>query len=185
MTDNRVQPGDWGVVSNGPQDSTLRASLASNAIQWATVSRFNHAVICVAEGAVVEAQPGGARRTTWDGYMGNNTVWSGGYGITNPTLQRPALVAAALSLVGTPYGWGDIIAIGLAQQKLEKSRMHVDALVPMGKQPWWVRRLADKRTDICSQLVDACNLLAGIHLYDDGRPSGLVSPGDLGRLLGV
>ena len=185
MTEIRIQPGDWAVVSNGPQESTLMGSFTSTAIQWATASRFNHAVICVGPGEVVEAQPGGARRSTWNGYLGTNAVWSGGYGLTNPALQRPALAAAALSLVGTPYGWGDIIAIGLAQQKLQKSRMHIDALVPMGKQPWWVRRLASKRTDICSQLVDACNLLCGIHLYDDGRPPGLVSPGDLGRLLGV
>jgi hypothetical protein len=32
---------------------------------------------------------------------------------------------------------------------------------------------------ICSQLVDRACELAGVHLFDDGRLSGQVTPGDL------
>jgi cell wall-associated NlpC family hydrolase len=133
---------------------------------------------------VIEAQPGGARSSPIDGYLGENTVWSNGYGITDPDVQRPALVAAAETLVGTPYGWGDIVAIALAQKRLGKWR-RIDADVPLEDQPWWVRRLA--RTDqlICSELVDQVYFLTGIHLFQDGRPRLAVSPGDLGRLLGA
>jgi hypothetical protein len=37
---------------------------------------------------------------------------------------------------------------------------------------------------ICSQLVDRCYDIAGVHLFDDGRKPGDVSPGDLSRCLG-
>ena len=175
-------PGNWFVTSNGPLDSTLTGSLASNAIQWATSSPFNHAGLCVDARTVIEAQPGGARRSPIDGYLGANTVWSTGYALT--AAQRTAIVAAAVTLLGTPYGWGDIAAIALAQQRL--GRFHrIDALIPYGRQPWWVRRLARPDRLICSQLVDLAHLLGGVHLFADGRPSGLCSPGDLGRLLTV
>ena len=36
---------------------------------------------------------------------------------------------------------------------------------------------------ICSQLVDQCYLEAGIHLYDDGRDPGDVTPADLAELV--
>ena len=132
----------------------------------------------------MEAQPGGATRTPIDGYLGDNTIWSNGYGLTTPALQRPAITAAAEQLVGTPYGWGDIVAIALAQKRLGKWR-RLDAEKPLEQQPWWVRRLA--RTDrlICSELVDLSCHMAGVILFDDMRPFGLVSPGDIGRLLGA
>jgi len=175
-------PGNFFLTSNGPLDSTLTGSLASNAIQWATASPYNHAGICVDHYTVIEAQPGGARRTHINGYLGGNTVWSTGYALT--AAQRVAIVAAAGTLLGTPYGWGDIAAIALAQQRL--GRFHrIDALIPYGRQPWWVRRLARPDRLICSQLVDLAHLLGGVHLFADGRPSGLCSPGDLGRLLTV
>ena len=159
-------------------------SVTSDLIQWGTRSRFNHAGVCDTDTTVIEAQPGGARRSPIDGYLGSNTVWSNGYGITDPAVQRPKLVAAAESLIGTPYGWGDIVAVGLAQEKLGKWK-RIDPNIPLEDQPWWVRRLA--RTDqlICSELVDQDNFLCGIHLFDDGRPRLAVSPGDLGRLLGA
>ena len=178
----RPQPGDWFVTSNGPLDSTLAGSIFSNLIQWGTNSRFNHAGVCVSPTDVVEAQPGGARRSPLDGYLGDNTVWSDGYGLTDPQLQRPAIVAAAEQLVGVPYGWGDIVAIILAQKRLGKWR-RLDAEKALEQQPWWVRRLA--RTDrlICSELVDLACHMAGVILFNDRRPFGLVSPGDLDRLL--
>jgi hypothetical protein len=173
------KPGDFFVTSNGPLDSTLRGSLLANAIQWGTNSTFNHAGLCIDHTTVVEAQPGGAQRTHINGYLGPNTMWSK-MPLTDE--QRTAAAVAAASLVGVPYGWSDYLAITLAQKRLGKWQ-RVNAELPMEKQPWWVRRLG--RTDrlICSELVDFALFLAGIHLYDDGRPFGLVSPGDLGRLI--
>jgi hypothetical protein len=96
--------------------------------------------------------------------------------------QRTAVAAAGASLIGTPYGWPDCVAIALAQDRLEKWK-RVDAHLPIDQQPWWVRRLA--RTDklICSQLVDYALFLGGVNLFTDGRPFGLCSPGDLASTL--
>lgn len=173
------RPGDFFVTSNGPLDSTLVGSVASNLIQWGTNSIYNHAGLCVDPATVVEAQPSGARPSSITGYLGTNTRWSA---MPLSDAERTLAAQAGKNLVGTPYGWPDIVAIILAQQRLGRWR-RVDATKPIGQQPWWVQRLS--RTDrlICSELVDYALFLAGVHLFDDGRPFGLVSPGDLGRLL--
>lgn len=172
-------PGDFFVTSNGPLDSSLRGSISSNLIQWGTNSPYNHAGLCVGRATVVEAQPGGAKLSQIAGYLGANTAWSA---MQLDDAQRTAVAIAGKSLVGVPYGWLDIVAIALAQKRLGRWKL-VDADKPDDQQPWWVRRLA--RTDrlICSELVDYACFLGGVHLFDDGRPFGLVSPGDLGRLI--
>jgi hypothetical protein len=43
--------------------------------------------------------------------------------------------------------------------------------------------VADEGHLICSQLVDEAYLRAGVHLFDDGRLPGDVTPGDLWWLL--
>jgi hypothetical protein len=58
---------------------------------------------------------------------------------------------------------------------------------PYARQPWWVRRIIDRLASthelICSQLVDLCYSRANVHLFDDGRWEGFVSPEDLRALL--
>jgi cell wall-associated NlpC family hydrolase len=170
-------PGDFMVART--RFAPLQAQLMSACIQWGTNSDVNHAGIHVGDGQVIEARPGGAGYAPLTEYMGDNTRWSAGYGITSG-LQRAAIVAAAEHLIGTPYGWGDCVAIALAQARLGG---HVDAHADWTHQPWWVKRLA--RTDrlICSQLVDQAYLLAGVHLFSDGRYPGMVSPADLQALM--
>jgi hypothetical protein len=68
----------------------------------------------------------------------------------------------------------DLLAVGLAQKRTGH--------VVTGRE-WWVKRLSDNGRLICSQAIDVEYLKAGIHLFTDGRLSGLVSPGDLDRLL--
>ena len=36
---------------------------------------------------------------------------------------------------------------------------------------------------ICSQLVDYCYLMAGVHLFNDGRWPGYVTPEDLANVI--
>jgi len=71
---------------------------------------------------------------------------------------------------GIPYNWPDIVAIGLAQRRLGR------LVTPRS---WLARRLSRGDRLICSQLVDVCYEAAGLHLFTDHRPAGLVSPGDL------
>lgn len=143
--------------------------LIAKAIQWDTDSPYNHAGIYVGNGKIMEARPGGAGLNFVDTYDG--MVWSH-FDLT--AAERSDIVAAALECAGKPYGWLDIAAIALAQKRLGAT---VDS------ETWWVKRVSNIDTLICSQLVDLCYGDAGVHLFNDGRLPGLVSPGDLGRLL--
>jgi len=82
-------------------------------------------------------------------------------------LVRAAIVDHARGHIGAPYSWVDDACIGLA----DMFRWHV---------PTWVRtRLARPDRLMCSQLVDTAYLKAGVHLFSDGRPPGMVAPSDL------
>jgi hypothetical protein len=56
------------------------------------------------------------------------------------------------------------------------------AALRYGLRPRWIRhRVATSGRLICSQAVDELYRRVGVHLFDDGRPSGDVTPGDLDR----
>ena len=162
------QLGDFFVMRT--EHSGLRDELMAACIQWGTDSDVNHAGVYVGivDGveSIVEARPGGAGYAPLSQYMGSNTRWSGGVGIPQSSPWREFIVHHAKALIGTPYGWGDIIAIALSSKRLGG---HVDATASWVRQPWWIKRLA--RTDrlICSELVDYAYCLAGVHLFSDGR----------------
>ncbi len=146
--------GEFGVVrTNG---------WAGLGIRIITRSTVNHAFVYVGDGLIVEAQPAGARLAPASLYPG--ALWSGP-GLTAGLGE--AIAAAARALVGTPYSWVDCAAIGLT----DTLGWHV---------PEAVRRRLNRRDRLmCSQLVDTAYALGGVHLYDDGRIAGDVSPGDL------
>lgn len=164
--------GDFGVVRTG--------GWAAAVIRWATRSTVNHAFVYVGDGKIVEAQPGGAVLSDVSEYEGR-TIWSTGRvvaycdtggcvdGVFVPD-ERDAIAHAARGMVGVPYNWPDIAAIGLAQRRLGR------LVTPRS---WIARRLSRGDRLICSQLVDAAYNAAGLHLFTDNRPTGLVSPGDL------
>lgn len=172
-----AKPGDWIVTrTSGPWWDRF----AAWAIQWDCDSPVNHAARYVgptstyAEGAFIEARPGGMGYTSIHAYP--DAIWSTGRlpaRLTPTDAQREVIVARAEDLIGTPYGWLDILAIGLAQRRTGH--------VVTGRE-WWVRRIADDGTLICSQAIDVEDRAAGINLVP-GRLPGLVSPGDLYRLL--
>lgn len=173
-------PGDFMVT---PTHGSGLDRVAGWLIRYGTDSPYNHAALYVGElvgyskPQIVEAWPSGAKLSDWDSYP--NGVWSTGRlpsGLTPTGEQRTRIVAAGLSMVGIPYGWLDLIAITFAQRRLGR---------PVDGDEWWVRRIGDMRTAICSQIVDQSWLLGGVHLFEDGRLPGLISPGDLGRLLGA
>jgi len=51
-----------------------------------------------------------------------------------------------------------------------------------GPPGWLLDYVAGTGHIICSQLVDQCYLDAGVHLFDDGRFVGDVTPGDLAHV---
>lgn len=156
--------GDFGVVNTGN-------SFAARLIRWATQSTVNHAFVYVGNDQIVEAEPHGAALSRASKYP--NAIWSTGKFKLN-NLARFTIRGNAKGLVGTPYNWLDILAIGLAQRKLGRI---------VGLKSWIARRLSNDGKLICSQLVDYCYQKAGIQLFKDGRPCGMVSPGDLLNLI--
>jgi hypothetical protein len=154
-----VQTGDFFVVRT--------AGWPAAVIRWFTRSWANHAGIVLSpHGQTIEAKREGAT-------YGNLSVYSGDrMEVGSPPLtnrQRMDVAITAMRFYGRPYGWLDILSLGLL-------RWHIDV-------PWVRRRVA--RTDrlICSQLVDLAYRGAGIALFDDNRPPEDVTPADLAGVL--
>lgn len=179
------QIGDFVLANSFSGAGGPIANLQTKAVQYLTKSEYNHAAICDTPTTVIEAMPGGTRQSPLSNYEGSNVLWSNGYGLNGlrgheQTDVRQAIADYAASLIGLPYGWLDIAAIGLAQQRLGS---RIDVRRPVAHQPWWVRRAVDPRSVICSALVALAYAHAGVQLYVDGWLPQLVSPGDLSRLL--
>jgi cell wall-associated NlpC family hydrolase len=126
-----------------------------------------HAMIYVGNGQIVQAMPGGAELIDLAD-ASEPVIWSTGH-FELDVYQRLQIQDEAFDLVGTPYSFLDYASIGLAHFRVR---------------PAWVTEfIASTGHLICSQLVDLCYLRAGVHLFDDGRLPGDVTPGDLWRLL--
>jgi len=181
------QLGDFFVTATrGP----LLDRTAAKIIDWATATRdgegnwlkakVNHAGLYVGptrqfpEGAILEA----LRRVRYSSILSYpGAIWSTGRlpaDLTPTPLQRRRIVDYAESRIGDKYNILDLLAVGLAQERMGH---HVDG------DEWWVKRLSDDHREICSQLVDAAWQYAGIHFFRDGRLPGLVTPNDLDGLL--
>jgi len=133
-------------------------------IRLVTRSKVNHAMVLVAPGRVVEADPGGASEVDLAGYNGMPQWWSH---LPLTSGQRESIAAHARSHIGAPYSWVDDACIAAA----DLFGWHV---------PLWVRwQLARPDRLMCSQLVDESYREAGVHLFQDGRMPGDVAPGDL------
>jgi hypothetical protein len=147
------EPGAFGCVRTG--------GFVAWAIRRVTRSTVNHAFVYVGSGQIVEAQPSGARVSRVDRYP--VVDWH-----QPPAGRGGAIAVRALALVGTPYGFADIVSVGLLQY---------------GIRPRLLRAFVAREDRlICSQLVDLADDLAGVHDFTDGRSSGDVTPGDLHRL---
>lgn len=95
--------------------------------------------------------------------------------LTPNATQRAEIVKFWESKLGNAYNWLDIIAVGVAQERFGN---HLKTL----SRKWWVKRLSSWDSFICSELMDAGYQSAGIELFTNDRPRGLVSPEDLREL---
>ena len=166
-------PGDYGLVHSVGKGWLDTA--AEKLIEFGTDSPYCHAFVYVGNGRIVEA----IRHVTVSPATDYQDIqWSTGRlapRYTPTPLQRKQIAMAAMSYVGEKYNLLDIVAIALAQARMGRE---VDG------DEWWVRRLSDDHMMICSQLVTNAYRAAGIPLFP-GRLSGLISPGDLGKLFRV
>ena len=133
-------------------------------------SEFEHAFVYVGNGSVIEAEPGGARIRSLAEYETFTVQWSSEK-IQLTDAQRAAVVDSANGLLGTPYSFLDYCALAAHRLGLKP----LDALIK--------GRVESSRHLICSQLVDRIYADAGVHLFNDGRWPGYVTPGDLYGLL--
>jgi uncharacterized protein YycO len=158
------QPGDFALTRIGGLTGRF---IAAGQYLVGDGSPVQHALVYVGNGQIVQAMPGGAELIPLED-ANEPYVWSSGK-IELTTSERVRICGAARGLVGTPYSFLDYGSIALAHY-------HV--------RPAWVRDfVADSGHLICSQLVDEAYLRAAVHLFDDGRLPGDVTPGDLWKLL--
>ena len=146
------------------------------AIRLMTRSRVNHAGVCLGNGDTVEAQAAGAVRKQEQDKAGVNMGTALHDYIEACAPGRGRLIAAeAEMMLGTPYGFLDLVALAWASLKDDPSE-------PPAKPNWWQARVMTEEKLICSQLVDQACLCAGVHLFTDGRLPGQVTPGDLAEV---
>ena len=150
--------GDYGVVkTNG---------IAGRLIRVGTLARWNHAVIYVGNGLIVEANPTGVALSPITKY--ENIAWNQ-HEVISPT-QRLDIALYAQEQVGRPYSFGVITILVLRILGLKAlSKSHL---------AHW---LADKTGYICSELVAECYRKAGVRL--SSKLDYLVVPGDLAERL--
>lgn len=130
-------------------------------------SRYIHAGIILDNDEVISAQPSGARVDPLASIIDKRPL---AIMPVPPTAQdrRGRIVEFARSLEGHRYGFEAYLSIALAR---------------LGIKPGWLQNLmASERGLICSAFADAVWLDAGIHLFDDGRLLGEVTPGDLAHV---
>lgn len=175
----KPQLGDFGLVASmqGPWLDRVFARV----IDWDTRSPVHHAVGYTGlspSGDIIEA----VRRVSYgwaDGY--DDVIWSTGRlpaHLTPDDDQRREIVQALKDMLGDHYNVVDILAIGVAQPRIDADRMAQWSAHP----PWFIRRLNADGREICSSAIAKAYAAAGIELIP-GRPACLVSPGDLFRLL--
>lgn len=154
------RPGDFAVVTGTLAQAVHERNWGAALIEAVTRGPAYHALICTGPGQGIEARPHGAGYVQLDSYDPARLLWSTA---DLSDLQRDTLAAHAREFIGTPYGWGDDLAIGL------------DAL---GLHNGWVRgRLNDPATVICSQLVAVTYVRSDLPLCD--KDPSRVTPNDL------
>ena len=162
MTESLLRPGDFAVVSSPGRGGRLITFL-----EWANGDGFGpygHAFIYMGDGKICQAKPSGAAIDPIGTY--DTILWSSGI-IPLTEGQRVAITAYAAHVANmhTGYSWADYAA--LAAKRLRIPFPHLKAYI------------AGSGHQICSQLVDSAYVAAGVHLFDDGRWPGMVTPMDL------
>ncbi len=164
------QPGDFACVHVKGDVGTLIS--VGEYLNGDGFSYYDHALIYLGEGHVIGAQPGGARidpiRPDQLSRMNRDFLWSTGKIMLSPE-QRRLIVAIAIKQKGVPYSPADYFA-------LSAHRLHIPI-------PGLKDFIVDSGHQICSQLVDWVYMMAGVHLFQDDRWPGYVTPQALANRL--
>ncbi len=158
----KPKPGTIGLAKIG---GALGAAIRAGQALSGDLSMWTHAFVVVDDERVIEAQPGGARYASLDHYMqpGQAVFLVGWYELNEAQVRE--LQAHAERLIGTPYSFLDYLSL---------AALSVGVKLPLTR-----RRVQSSGHLICSQLADLMLLNLGVHLFDDGRLSMDITPGDL------
>jgi hypothetical protein len=133
---------------------------------------FEHAEVLVTRNQTMGAYPGGAKLedlAPLDYQQG--WLWSSdAIGVHLTAKQRDAVVSTALALKGIGYSPTDYFALAAHRLDLPGASLLKNYV-------------SSTNHMICSQLVDYCYLMAGVHLFNDGRWPGYVTPEDLANVI--
>lgn len=130
--------------------------------------KYHHAGILLEGNQTIEAMPGGAIIGRIDRWKPEELRWSTGI-IELTARQRTDIVHYGRAREGVPYSFADYAA-------LAAHRFHV----PM---PGLKSFIEDSGHQICSQMTDWVYAQAGVHLFEDNRWPGYVTPASLDNLL--
>lgn len=157
--------GTYGCVDS--RSPNLYGRLMEAAIRYFTKSSYSHAFVIISEsGDIVEAMPGGARLANISEYAGLNIILYSGEMNDN---QRHLVVQAAKRYIGTPYGFLDIVYLGLYLRGINWK--------------WLLGKIRRTSRMICSQLVAQCGVEASVPSWMCGKEfAQLVTPADLAKL---
>jgi hypothetical protein len=164
MTADTREPGDFAAVNTAGDIGTLIK--IGEGLNGEGFGEYAHALVYVGGGQVVEAEPAGARKRVRGIEPGD--LWSTGL-IPLTSVQRSAICLAADGYVGTGYSFLDYAALAA----------HHFGIPAPGLKSF----IQSSHHMICSQLTDQCYQDAGVHLFDDGRWPGYVTPKSLANLL--
>lgn len=151
------KPGSYGVVRT--------RGLYAWLIRTGTKSQYDHAFVVCDGGQIIEAEPGGARWGQLSEYTADEVLFNSGEPMTDK--QRLMVVNEAVQLLGVPYGWTDIVRLGLRCAGIQWQ--------------WLTRRADNERAMICSQIVAACGQAAGLDWNSGREAPAAVTPGDLAK----
>lgn len=137
-----------------------------NIINWATRSTVHHAIVAISDTECIGAEPNGATIRPLSFFP--NAIWSR-FPLSDAQAQGSAQWAAERE--GRPYNWIDDAIIGI---------QCVSGVVF----PRFITNHYDNdKYYECAQLADAALTHgAGISVFDDNRPPGLVYPGSFEKL---
>ncbi len=163
------EAGDYGCVSIPFLHKSLFGlnipvpNIVGYLIRLATWSRYDHSFVYVGKGLIVESQAKGAALARLSKYTGDVIIWSADQVVEE---QRKGIVTKALALKGIPYGYLDILYLGLATIGF--------------KFKWLLQKVEREDRLICSQLVAVSGESAGVKTWLCGKKNAcLVTPANL------
>jgi hypothetical protein len=136
-------------------------------VQLVTRSAYNHSVVAINDRECVSAEPGGAVIRQISDYRNDVVVWSQ---FTLDAERRDLISTWAFEHVDTEYDYLGFAAIAVTK-----------LLGPFAPR-WLLRYIATRDRLVCSYLCDLALQAGGIHLFQDHRPEGAVTPASFGKV---